>query len=141
MKRGEVVQLEIPSSPEYVAIARQAVEGLAKRLSFNTSQIEDIKIAVGEACTNAVKHGSNDRECCTVEIRCKVEEDGLMIEIRNSICDCQSPRVPEKPDTTREGGYGLYLIQSLVDEVDLRWGHDHAVVRLLKRRSVVAESA
>lgn len=134
MKQGEVVQLEIPSSPEYVAIVRHAVEGLAKRLQFNNVQIEDLKLAVGEACTNAVKYGCPaDDDTHLVEIKCTVASDGLVIEIKNNIAECKSPNVPREPDISREGGLGLYLMRQLMDEVDLTWDSDVATVRMVKR--------
>ena len=134
MKQGEVVQLEIPSSPEYVAVVRHAVEGLAQRLQFSSIQIEDLKLAVGEACTNAVKYGCPaDDDSHLVEIKCTVVSDGLVIEIKNNIAECKSPSVPNEPDLTREGGLGLYLMRKLMDEVDLTWDSEVATVRMLKR--------
>ena len=133
MKQGQVVELEVPSSPEYVAIVRQAVEGIARRMDFDEVQIEDLKLAVGEACTNAVRHGCAKDELQHIAIRCTVLTDGLSVEIRNGIADCDVPLVPVKPDLTREGGLGLYLIRKLMDEVDIVWEPETAVVRMLKR--------
>ena len=134
MKQGEVVQLEIPSSPEYVSIVRHAVEGIARRLQFDNIQIEDLKLAVGEACTNAVKYGcpAND-DSHLVEIKCTVVNDGLAIEIRNNIANCKSPTVPIEPDLNKEGGLGLYLMRKLMDEVDFMWECEVATVKMLKR--------
>ena len=138
MRQGEVVCLEIPSSPEYVAIARHAVEGVARRMKFTPSQIEDLKLAFGEACTNAVKYGCPCEETPNVEIKCVVFEDGLSVEIRNSISGCKHPKFPAKPDITREGGFGLYMMRQLVDEVDLTWGQKTAIVRMFKRTETPA---
>ena len=133
MRQGEVVELEIPSAPEYVAIVRHAVEGIAQRMQFDATQIEDLKVAVGEACTNAIKYGCPRDDMHNVEIRCTVLGDGLLVEVRNSVASCESPEVPAKPNLDREGGLGLYLIRQLVDEVDFQWEHDTAVVKMLKR--------
>ena len=133
MRQGEVVELEIPSAPEYVAIVRHAVEGIAQRMEFDLAQIEDLKLAVGEACTNAIRHGCPQEDTGNVQIRCVVTGDGLLVEVRNSIADCCFPGVPANPDLRREGGLGLFLIRALVDEVDFQWNHDTAVVTMLKR--------
>lgn len=134
MRYGEVVEMEIPSAPEYVGIVRHAVEGIARRMAFEPGDIDDLKLAVGEACTNAVRHGCPNGRDHNVEIRCVVLAEGLQIEITNSILDCEHPRVPIKPDLQKEGGLGLYLIRQLVDEVDLLWDTDTATVRMLKRK-------
>lgn len=133
MRQGEVVELEIPSEPEYVAVVRRAIEGIAERMRFNSTQIEDLKVAVGEACTNAIKYGCPRDGAPAVAVRCVVRDDGLMVEIRNSINDCEMPHVPVEPDLRREGGLGLYLIRRLMDEVDLQWEDETAVVTMVKR--------
>ena len=133
MKQGQIVELEIPSSPEYVAIVRQAVEGIARRMNFDDVQIEDLKLAVGEACTNAVRHGCVKSDPQHVEVKCTVMNEGLSVEIRNDIDGCQVPKVPATPDVTREGGFGLYMIRKLMDEVDIVWEPETAVVKMLKR--------
>ncbi len=135
LRHGEVVEMEIPSAPEYVGIVRHAVEGLARRMAFDIVEIEDLKLAVGEACTNAVRHGCPNGKQHNVEIKCVVLAEGLQIEITNSIVACEHPRVPIKPDLDREGGLGLYLIRQLVDEVSFLWDTDTATIRMLKRRT------
>ena len=133
LRQGEVVELEIPSAPEYVAIVRQAVECIAKRMHFGVDQIEDLKVAVGEACTNAIKYGCPKDDGHNVDVRCVVCDGGLLVEVRNSVAVCDRPEVPAQPNLDREGGLGLYLIRKLVDEVDLDWNHDTACVKMLKR--------
>lgn len=136
MRHGEVVEMEIPSAPEYVGIVRHAIEGLARRMAFDPAEVEDLKLAVGEACTNAVKHGCSRDDDHHVDIRCVVLKDGLQIEITNSITGCESPAVPILPDPDKEGGLGLYLIRKLVDEVDFLWDTNTATIRMLKRHAV-----
>ena len=133
MRQGEVVELEIPSEPEYVSVVRRAIEGIAQRMRFSNSQIDDLKVAVGEACTNAIKYGCPKGDARSVAVKCVVRGDGLMVEIRNSIADCSEPCVPIEPDLRREGGLGLYLMRHLMDEVDLQWEDETAVVTMVKR--------
>lgn len=133
MKQGEIIELEIPSAPEYVSVVRRAIEGIAQRMSFGPDDIEDLKVAVGEACTNAVKYGCPNSDERVVGIRCLVREDGLQVEIRNNVNDCACPTVPKKPDLGREGGLGLYLMRNLMDEVELHWEDETAIVTMMKR--------
>ena len=135
MRNGEVVEMEIPSAPEYVGIVRHAAEGIARRMSFDTAQIEDLKLAVGEACTNAVRHGCPRNGMSNVEIRFVVMPAGLMVEVTNGIGNCESPALPTKPDIDKEGGLGLYIIRQLVDEVDILWEKETATIKMLKRLS------
>ena len=52
----EVITLTIPAKPEYVSIARLTISGIATRMQFTIEEIDDLKIAISEACTNAVQH-------------------------------------------------------------------------------------
>lgn len=134
MKVREIIRLDIPSSSEYVGVVRQTVEGIARRLSFSPDEIEDVKLAVGEACTNAIKHGV--RHDARITIRYTICPDGLEIEVRNGVTTCKAPEVascPPDPSAMNEGGLGLYLMQTLMDEVELSWEPGLVIVRMLKR--------
>jgi len=135
VRNGEVVEMEIPSAPEYVAIVRRMVEGIARRMSFAPGQVEDLKLAVGEACTNAVRHGCPRNGTSNVEIRFIVMPGALLVEVTNGHEDCESPSLCSEPDLGKEGGLGLYIIRQLVDEVDILWQEETATVKMLKRLS------
>ena len=137
MRQGEVMLLEIPSSTEYVSIARRAIEGIARRMTFTANEVEEIKLAVGEACTNAVKYGPAV-DSPNVEIRCSVHPDGLSVEIRNATPYRVHPHIPTKLDTSRESGRGLYMMSRLVDEVDMKWERRSATIKLFKKLSATA---
>jgi serine/threonine-protein kinase RsbW len=50
------VRITIPSRSEYVRVVRLAVLGIASRMAFSYDDVEDIKLAVSEACNNAILH-------------------------------------------------------------------------------------
>jgi len=50
------VELRIPRSCEFVRVARKTAGALAHQLRFTLPDVQDIELAVGEACTNAVEH-------------------------------------------------------------------------------------
>ena len=52
-------EFELPSRPSQVSHVRDRVRKVARSMQFTPDQIDDICIAVGEAATNAVKHGRN----------------------------------------------------------------------------------
>lgn len=55
-----ILELEIPASPEYIAIARLVVSSLASaRRNLADDRIDDLKLAVSEACTNAIEAYGN----------------------------------------------------------------------------------
>ena len=130
---GDVIELRIPSSAAYVTVARQTVEGIARRMPFEKTEVEDVKLAVGEACNNAIKHGADGAKSAPVTIRCVVNHCSLEIEVHNyHTVNAPRPEIDSAPDHNREGGLGFHMMRQLVDRVEFVWGEDFALVRLVK---------
>ena len=83
MDGSRVLELDIPSRPEYIAIVRLVVASVASaRRALADERIDDLKLAVSEACTNAIEHAALEcRSHDDIEIRCQVEPDGLIVEV------------------------------------------------------------
>jgi serine/threonine-protein kinase RsbW len=112
------VDLRIPSLPEFVAVARMTVAAIACRMDFPYDAVDDIKVAVGEACTNVIEHASPESRTQEIEIRCLLEPDALVIEVRDQ-GQGFNPNLLTQPDPFAEGGLGLILIKALMDNVEL----------------------
>jgi serine/threonine-protein kinase RsbW len=108
--------MEISANPEYVGIIRLTTSGIANKIGFSIDDIEDMKVAVSEACTNAIKHSSDDRFYITFNIL----DDGLNIEIKDNGVGCNIDLLG-KPDleNPKENGLGIFIIQTLMDEVSI----------------------
>lgn len=127
MKEFDYFEMRIPSKTQYVGVARLTISGLANRLGFSYDDIEDIKIAASEAITNAIQHAYPESEDeGEVVVGCAVYSDKLEIMIADYGKSFDFEEVKEKvgpydEDTNaefiREGGLGLFLIESLMDEV------------------------
>ena len=48
----ETIKMEISSNPEYVGIIRLTTSGIANKVGFCLEDIEDLKVAISEACSN-----------------------------------------------------------------------------------------
>lgn len=110
----ETIKMEVTSNPEYVSIIRLTVSGLANKIGFSLDDIEDIKVAVSEACTNAIKHSLDDKFL----VQFSVLENGLTIEVEDKGTGYDVGSLQE-PDLTnpKESGLGLFIIKTLMDEV------------------------
>jgi len=118
-EQKDTITLVLPSKPEYVSVARLTISGIASRMGFDIEVIEDIKLAVAEACTNAIKHGCS--ECLSeYEIKVSVEDDCLSISVSDKGCGfaMNSIKCPDYQEL-KEGGMGLFIIGTLMDEVDI----------------------
>jgi serine/threonine-protein kinase RsbW len=130
------IQLKIPGRPEFIMVARLTVAAVATRMGFDYDDIEDLKVATGEAVTNAIQHGqSADREE-DIAIICHIEPQALVIEVRDTGggFDPELRRQAFEGGELQEGGLGLLLIESLMDDVQfkIRPGRG-TMVRMTKR--------
>lgn len=109
------VELRVPCKAEWVALVRLSVAAVASRLNFTIDEVEDIKIAVAEACTNAIQHARGS-DC--IEIKCDSAEGGLRISVRDYGRGTLAEAIRARNmDEERAGGLGVFLIRSLMDEV------------------------
>ena len=112
----ETIKMEISANPEYVSIIRLTTSGIANKVGFCLDDIEDLKVAISEACTNAIKHSLEDR----FTIIYTMIEKGLTIEIIDNGKGCNTKEVSEPDlDNLKESGMGLFIIESLMDKVNV----------------------
>ena len=110
-----LVELRIPCRAEWVALARLSSAAVASRMHFSIDEIEDVKLAVAEACTNAIQHAEGS---AFMEIRCETSADGLRITVRDyGRGTVPEHIVPRDLEDARVGGLGVFLIRSLMDDV------------------------
>ena len=112
----ETIKMEITANPAYVSIIRLTTSGIANKVGFCMDDIEDLKVAVSEACTNAIKHSSDDR----FTIIYTMIENGLTIELIDNGNGYDTSSINE-PDieNLKESGMGLFIIEALMDEVSI----------------------
>lgn len=123
----DVIELTLPARVEYISVARLLISGVANRLGLTYDEIEDIKLAVAEACTNAALHAYHGDEEGKICIQCKISADRIVIVVTDSGSSFDLSRITELSPIDKmadieditEGGLGLYLIHTLMDEVEI----------------------
>jgi serine/threonine-protein kinase RsbW len=122
-----VLELEIPPRAEYIAIARLVVSSLASsRRALGDERIDDLKLAVSEACTNAIEAqgGTVDGDHVRIRIWEGLDQLDVAVEDRGPGFDPDAlPPHPPVTDPDRlnfERGLGIPLIRTLVDRVEFR---------------------
>ena len=118
MNEEPVVRLELPARPEGVGVVRQALVGVADGLALDAAVLADAKMAVTEACTNAVVHAYDDHSG-QLEVEMLADEEALTVVVRDRGLGIQ-PR-PSRAGSTALG-LGLPLIAALSDAFEVRGG-------------------
>jgi serine/threonine-protein kinase RsbW len=139
---GEAVELEIPARAEFVALARLAVSAMAAADGeLADERVDDLKLAVSEACTNAIEAHSAVATDERVVVRCWVDDSGLEVRISDRGRGFDPSRLPDHPPVTDparlkfERGLGIPLIRALVDVVEFSSSPKGTEVRLVMRHS------
>ncbi len=123
-------EMVIPMGDDTELISAYAIEELARRHSFDTKAINQIKTALVEACINATEHShSPDRK---IYQKFNVENDKITITISNRGLRFKGADAKEiNPDKGRRG-WGLKLMRSLMDEVKFEQVDDGTKISLVK---------
>ena len=129
-KKANEYEIIVPMGDETELIAAHAVEEIARRHQFNPKAINQIKTALVEACINATEHShSHDRK---IYQKFTVEDDKIIIVISNRGLLLSDKKAREiKPGEGRRG-WGLKLMQNLMDEVKFEQVDDGTRISMIK---------
>jgi len=123
------VTLTIPCAPEYVGTARLTILGVAGRMGFSYDQVEDIRLAVGEACANAIERAArldggttpsadSAHPRYTIVIRSAIDPKRLLVEVEDDVPTGNgSGAASLEREDVNPVELGALLMEILVDEV------------------------
>ena len=125
----DVVEIRLPATSAYLSVLRTATAGLAARLDFTLDEIEDLRIAVDEACAMLLPQAvpGADLEC-----RFELTEDAIDVRVGVLTVDGQEP----SRDT-----FAWTVLTALAGEVDSAVGVDDRVTLSLHKRKAPAFQA
>jgi serine/threonine-protein kinase RsbW len=124
--------LTLPAEVESVPTARSICQANLSLLLVSQPSIDDVGLALTEACANVVKHAGGHR----YQVRMSIEDDLCVIEVIDSGAGFDPDAVPAPdPEDLLSDGRGLLLMASLVDQLAFapREGTTGTVVCLEKR--------
>jgi len=128
------VELRLPAKAEWVGVARLAIAGIASRLGLDMEEIDDLKLAVSEACNNCIQFAHAGDE---VLITNTIYPDRLVVTVRDRVDASATGITQRRLGAAKEGGLGVFLIRTLMDEVsyetDARTGSRLTMTKRLKK--------
>ncbi len=110
---SDPVSLTLPSSPEYVLLARLVVAQVGRLAGFGPEDVYDLKLAVTEAATNVIRHAAVE----SYEVEYRVHPRAVEITVIDAGGGFNLADLTRPPDG--HGGFGLAVIRDLVDELVL----------------------
>jgi len=136
------VTLTLPMSADMEVQASQSASALARSISMSPEKVDEVRLAVVEACINAFEHShaddgrvditfcvlGRDDEPEALEIR--VHDSGVGFAPETLV----EPSITDKLKATRKRGWGLKIIRGLMDEVEIDSGRQGTTVVMRKLR-------
>jgi anti-sigma regulatory factor (Ser/Thr protein kinase) len=99
-----------------VAVIRHVLGAFAEALTLPVDLVEDMRLAITEACTNVVRHAYDDPDMGTIDVVIRPTGDRLELIVSD-----QGAGMSPSPDADGPG-LGLRMIAALADELEIASG-------------------
>ena len=131
------VTLALPMVPDMEIEASKTATAIAESMRMSPDRIDEVRMAVVEACINALEHSrSTDKEIFVTfqelpeKLRITVRDTGIGFSPE----DIEEPSITQKLKAPRKRGWGLKIIHGLMDEVEIHSGSEGTTVVMSKLR-------
>lgn len=112
----ETVSFSFSPRPENVALARMVAGTLAERWGLSEETVEDVRLVVSEACTNAIRAHIRCARDDAVSLTCHLDGN-FSVEVSDLGCGDALSDDAEFPEPgTAEGGYGIPIMRHVADQ-------------------------
>jgi serine/threonine-protein kinase RsbW len=115
--------LQVPSSTENLALIREFVTSVGRQATLDDEDINNLELAVDEACANVIEHAYGHDATKEVIVRAVFDDQTLRISVIDTgpgfdPGNAQPNTVEELIKQRKSGGLGIRLIKTLMDEVE-----------------------
>ena len=121
--RKQKFKLKISSATENLEIIREFINNIATKAGFDEEGVDQIELAVDEACTNVIKHAYKYSAKRMLDISVFLDNEKMEIVIIDKGGGFNPDKLPvpnlEKyMRVAKVGGLGIHLMRTLMDEVN-----------------------
>jgi len=123
---------DLPAEAEHVRLCRRLVRVTLQHLNIDDREIAELELAIGELCTNVVRHArlSPDKSYL---VQLEIRDEAAEVSITDMGIGF-TPSLTEEPTPTDSGGLGLWLVEQLTDRLEFRKADGNGtVVRAVRR--------
>jgi serine/threonine-protein kinase RsbW len=136
-RSAEPIVLDLPSEASVLNLVRAALRAVAedgRRVRLEPREVDEVQVALQEACTNAIRHAHHGDPTRRLRVEMRRMEDSLEILVKDSgePFDLDAKK-PAQPESLQESGYGIRIMRSWMDDVVLTRDEVGNVLRLVRR--------
>ena len=137
MTNSKLLEFRIPADTRYVSLVRRGIRSMAEAAGFAREDVADMEVAVCEAVTNSVVHGSPDLDSAGVVVKCETCGDLLVVEIEDRSRTESLPELESSAGPHDESGRGVLMMRALTDEYEDSLTEHGLKVRMAKQKTQV----
>ncbi len=130
---SEKFSFTVPGRPEHICTVRLAVGSVAASAGFDVEDIEDIKMAAGEACQLVSCH-EMEGYAKEYTVECETEPGKITLNVINRSHELMEKTNKRCIDCPNEGEIGKLLIRSLMDSVEVVCDDDKKIITMTKTK-------
>jgi serine phosphatase RsbU (regulator of sigma subunit)/anti-sigma regulatory factor (Ser/Thr protein kinase) len=125
------------SRPASVSLARHALRDWLEHLTLDPPEVADLLLVASELCANALKHAKG-----AVVLRSWPDGNDVIVEVEDEGAGFVPPSryIDELPDPEADSGRGLFLIEALTDNLEVRRDDERTAVRARKHAVLPSRS-
>jgi len=129
----EQFQLELKSSPQNVSKIEAFLDGVNKKLNLGEVEFHKLLVATTEAVNNAIIHGNKANPDKQVAVKVVIRKHYVVVRVRDEGGGFDPDKIPnplDEENLLKESGRGLFLMQTLMDEVEIHTNDVGCEVRM-----------
>ena len=109
--------LRLPAQAEHLRVIREQVREAAQRMGCEAECINEIVLAVNEACMNVIQHAYCGRDDGEITLRMRNNADRIVVEVEDTAPPVDAAQIaPRCLDDIRPGGLGTHFMRTIMDE-------------------------
>ena len=129
------VDLSIPMQPDMEIIATTVAESMGVFMGLEENKVDEVKIAIVEACINAFEHSKSEER--RIDVSFSIDDSALTININDGgsgfdMDEAMAKIAEKRNEGIGDRGWGLTLIYELMDEVSIASTPNGTLVKMLK---------
>ena len=138
MSKKRSIKLKLPAIPDIELAATKTSEIVAKHMKLSKDQSAEINMALIEACINAFEHSKSKDE---IYVEFIVDKESLTIKVIDKgvgfdASKVKIPQIEKKIKSKRKRGWGLKLINELMDSVEWESSEKGTIVTMKKMKKL-----
>ena len=136
----QLTEFDVPSAEGNERLALTTVSAVVAPLGLTDARLERLETAVGEATMNAMEHGNGYRADAPVRLAVLASDSDVRVRITDhggarDIPDAEAPDIEAKlAGLQTPRGWGLFLIQNMVDAMEVTSDDKHHTIELSLHR-------